>query len=88
MPKPLVEPVTVTSRPVREPVIVMVGRGGAWGVTALDGADGIDQPAPLRARTVKVYAVVLVSPATVQVSVEVKQERPPGDAVAWYIEIG
>ena len=41
------------------------GRGGAVGVTGLDGAEAGPVPIALVAATVKVYAVPLVSPVTV-----------------------
>ena len=58
----------------------------ADGVTALDGLEAVESPMALVAVTVKVYAVPLVSPVTVQVSssgtvtVEV-QVAPSGEAV-------
>jgi hypothetical protein len=74
----------------RDPVITTDGRGAASGVTSFDGSDAGDQPAPVNARTVKVYAVALTKPSTVHVSVgaATKQVRPPGDDVTWYVEIG
>ena len=68
MPKPVVVPVTAIRSPSREPVIVIDGFGSAAGVTAFDGADDSDQPAPVRAFTVKVYAVPFDKPVTSQVS--------------------
>jgi hypothetical protein len=53
------------------------------GVTSGEGDDDGLQPAPLRARTVKVYAVPLVSPVIVQESAEVRQLPPDGDDVTW-----
>ena len=79
MQKPVVVPLTAIRPPSRDPVIVIDGRTGAAGVTAFDGAEAADQPAPVRARTVKVYAVPLVRPATVQDSDAVRQVRPPGE---------
>jgi hypothetical protein len=52
--------------------MVIVGIGGALGVTALLGAEVSPHPAPLSALTVKVYVVPFVRPVTVQVSVEVR----------------
>jgi len=58
------------------------------GVTAFDGAEAPDQPAPLSALTVKVYAVPFVSPETVQESAEVRHIRPPGEELTWYVDTG
>ena len=44
------------------------GAVGAFGVTALDGAESDELPMALVATTVNVYAVSLVNPATVQVN--------------------
>jgi hypothetical protein len=56
--------------------------GGPVGVTAVDGADGTPVPLVLVAVTVKVYAVPLVRPLTVQVVAPVVvQVRAPGDEV-------
>ena len=66
----------------RAPVMTIVGvggGGGSSGVTALLGMDQGPQSAALRARTVKVYAVPLVSPVTSHVSVgAVAVHEPPG----------
>ncbi len=51
------------------------------GVTAADGAEDGLLPSALVATTVKVVAVPLVSPVTVQVSPVVVQVFPPGEAV-------
>jgi hypothetical protein len=44
------------------------GAVGAFGVTALEGAEADEVPMALVATTVNVYAVSLVNPATVQVN--------------------
>jgi hypothetical protein len=49
------------------------GAVGAFGVTALEGAEADELPMALVATTVKVYAVSLVKPVTVQVNVAVVQ---------------
>ena len=82
-PKPVVLPLTEITPPERAPVIVMDARTGADGVTALDGADGTDHPAPVNAITVKVYAVPFVKPVIVHDVVPVRHVFPPGDADAW-----
>lgn len=83
MPKPVVEPLTSMRLPSRDPVMTIDGFAAASGVTALDGSDAADQPAPVSAFTVKVYAVPFDKPATVQDNVDVTQVRPPGQDVAW-----
>ena len=79
---PVVEPVTVIRLPSRAPVMVIIGRTGATGVTACDGAEDADQPAPFSACTVNVYATPFVRPATVHDSPDVKHVPPLGDDVA------
>jgi hypothetical protein len=59
------------------------GFGTPVGVTAFEGVEFSPQPAPLSALTVKVYAVPLARPVTVQVSAEVRQVCPPGEEVTW-----
>jgi hypothetical protein len=81
-------PVTMMRCPSRLPVMVIVGTGGAVGVTTLLGADASPHPAPLSAFTLKVYAVPLVKPETVQVSADVRHVRPPGEDVTWYVVTG
>ena len=83
MPRPLDKPVTSVRLPSRTPVIVIDGLTGATGVTAFDGSDAADQPAPVSAFTVKVYAVPFDKPATSQASAGTgtRQVRPPGDDV-------
>ena len=83
MPKPVVDPDTTIRLPSRAPVMVIEALGAAVGVTAFDGADGTDQPAPFSACTVKVYAVPFDRPATVHVSAAVKHVRPPGEETTW-----
>ena len=51
------------------------------GVTDGDAADAVDEPTPLRAVTVNVYAVPFVSPSTVQLVVAVVHVWAPGDEV-------
>jgi hypothetical protein len=58
------------------------GWGPALGVTEFDGAEGELGPWELDAVTVKVYAVPLVSPVTVQIVPLVLQVCPPGELVA------
>ena len=81
MPKPVVVPLTEITPLERAPVIVMEARTGAAGVTASDGADHGPHPAPLSARTSKVYAVPFVRPLTSHDSTDVTHMRPDGDAV-------
>lgn len=53
-------------------------------MTALDGAEAADVPAPLRATTVNVYGVPFASAPTVQCSAERdtgEHVSPPGEAV-------
>lgn len=69
------------SRPSRAPVITIDGFSGAAGVTALEGSDATDHPAPESAFTVKVYAVPFDRPSTVQVRVDVMHVPPPGEDV-------
>ena len=88
IPKPVVEPVTSIRRPSRAPVMTMDGPITADGVTAFDGSDAADQPAPVNACTVKVYVVPFVSPSTVHEVVAVRQMRPPGDEITWYVNTG
>jgi hypothetical protein len=76
-------PVTVMRCPSRLPVMVIDGVGGAVGVTAFEGVELAPQPAPLSALTVKVYAVPLVRPVTVQVSADVRHDCPAGEEVTW-----
>ena len=52
------------------------------GVAGADGVEGALVPARLVAVTLKVYAVPLVSPVTVQVVPRTAQVAPPGEAVA------
>ena len=81
MPKPVVVPLTAIRSPSREPVIVIDGLGAATGVTAFDGSEAADQPAPVNAFTVKVYAVPFDKPPTEHDSEAVKHVRPPGEDV-------
>lgn len=81
MPRPLDEPVTSIRLSSREPVIVIDGRTGAIGVTAFDGSDDADQPAPVNAFTVKVYAVPFDNPPTEHDKEAVRHVRPPGEDV-------
>ena len=83
MPKPVAVPVTAIRSPSREPVIVMDGFASAAGVTAFDGTDDADHPAPVNALTVKVYAVPFVKPVIVHDVVPVRHVCPPGAADAW-----
>ena len=55
--------------------------GVVAGVAGAEGADALPVPAGFRALTVKVYAVPLVSPVTVQLVEAVEHVRPPGDEV-------
>ncbi len=86
--KPVVEPVTWIRWPLREPVITIDGFDCARGTTAFDGADDSDQPAPVSAFTVKVYAVPLESPVTWHVSADVMHTRLPGEDVTAYVDTG
>ena len=83
MPKPVVVPLTEITPPERAPVIVIEARTGASGVTAFDGTDDADHPAPVNALTVKVYAAPFVKPVNVHDVVVVRQDCPPGAADAW-----
>jgi hypothetical protein len=85
MPKPVVVPEISIRSPERAPVMTTDGRGAATGVTVLDGAEDTDQPAPVSAFTVKVYAVPFVRPVTSQESAGAvtKHEPPAGDDVTW-----
>ena len=83
MPKPVVVPLTEITPPERTPVIVIETRTGADGVTAFDGTDDADHPAPVNALTVKVYAVPFVKPVIVHDVVPVRHVCPPGAADAW-----
>ena len=49
IPIPVVDPDTTIRLPSRAPVMVIIGRTGATGVTVSDGSDDGDQPAPVRA---------------------------------------
>ena len=82
MPNPVVVPDTAARRFVRDPVMTMDGSGARDGVTAFDGLEGSDQPAPVSAFTANVYDVPFVSPVTVQLRDEVRQVRAPGEDVA------
>ena len=81
MPKPVAVPLKAIRSPSREPVMVIDGLDSAAGVTAFDGADNSDQPAPVSALTVKVYAVPFDRPATVHDSNVVRHVRPPGEDI-------
>ena len=54
------------------------------GVTGDDAEDALEVPRALVARTVNVYAVLLVSEATVQLVEAVEHVAPPGLAVTVY----
>ena len=84
---PVVVPDTLAICLVRVPAMVIVGPGTDDGVTAFDGSDATVQPAPVNAFTVNVYVVPFASPPTVHDRPDVRQIRPPGDAIAWYAEI-
>ena len=83
---PMVAPftrMTLRSAPVPRVPVIMIDRARSPdGVTSLLGADAVDQPAPVSARTVTVYPTPLVSPSIVHDIVVVTQLRPPGLAVA------
>ena len=83
---PFVVPLISTARPTRLPVMRIDCFTDTWGVTLSEGSDAAPQPAPLRARTVKVYAVPLARPETVHDVVVVKHIRPLGDEVTWYVD--
>ncbi len=85
---PVVLPVTTMRLPSRAPLMTMVGFGTARGTTALDASDDDDQPAPVSAFTVKVYAVPLDSPVTWHVSADVMHTRLPGEDVTAYVDTG
>jgi hypothetical protein len=68
--------------------MTMLGAAVAAGVTAADGGDHPPQPAPLKARTRKVYDVPFESPAISQESAVVRQLPPVGDDVTWKVETG
>ena len=53
-------------------------------MTLADADDGADEPAPLLATTVKVYAVPFVRPVTVQLVVAVVHVTPSGLEVTVY----
>lgn len=78
---PVVVPTTVMRLPWREPVIVIVGRGAATGVTTLEEPDTTDQPAPVSAFTVNVYVMPFVRPTTSHDSADVRHTRAPGDDI-------
>jgi hypothetical protein len=61
--------------------MTIVGLVGAFGVTGAEDVESGDHPAPLRARTVKVWATPLVSPSMVQdvVGAVARHTFPPGD---------
>ena len=69
----------------RLPEIERAGDAGACGVKASESVDQAPQPAPLRARTRAVYVVPLLNPEMVHEKGgdDVRQLRPPGEAVAW-----
>ena len=82
---PVVMPAIFTSRPERSPVIVTEGSRGVIGADAwLAGP----QPWSLRASTVKVYAVPLTKPVTVQPGAVDVHEPPGGLDVTRYSRIG
>ncbi len=89
-PKPVVEPVTTIRLPSREPLMTTVDRGAATGVTVLDGSEEADQPAPVSALTVKVYAVPFDRPETSHDidGAVTRQVRPPGEEATWYVDTG
>ena len=74
------------------PIIPVGASGTVRGVTEADGADSALFPLTLVACTVKVYAVPLVKPVTVQVVVGYVMEQvspaPPSTALALYLVIG
>ncbi len=80
-------PVTVTMVAPRArsrvPEMTMLARAAACGATSREGADHGPQPAPLRARTLNVYAVPFVSPVISQERAVVRQLPPDGDDVTW-----
>ena len=62
--------------------VTLVGTlGVVAGVAAAEGAEADPVPAALMAVTVKVYAVPLVSPVTVQVVTVAEHVAMPGEAV-------
>ena len=94
---PVVADVNVTARPELAvavsvgvvpkfcvPGLLKVIVCAAFGVTLFEAADGAPVPAELVAVTVKVYAVPLVRPATVQGELAQVPVRPPGLLVAVY----
>ena len=83
MPMPFAVPDTTMRWPSREPVMTIIDLSAARGTTTFDGTDAADQPAPVNAFTVKVYAVPFVRLATSHVSAGAvtRQVRPPGEEV-------
>ena len=67
----------------REPRMTILAGPAARGVTSADGGDQAPQPAPLRARTRKVYDVPLMSPVISQDSAVVRQLPADGDEATW-----
>ena len=82
-PKPLVAPDTMMARLVREPLITIEGATRGLGTTALEGVDHADQPAPVRARTWKVYVEPSLRPPTVQAVEEERHDPLPGEDATW-----
>ena len=83
MPKPVVDPDTSIRLPSRDPVMTIDGPADARGTTTFDGSDDADQPAPVSAFTVKVYAVPFVNPPIehARTGAATRQVRLPGDDV-------
>ena len=89
--RPVLVPLMVSVPFARVPVITKVtgsGLGMAIGTTTLDGTEATDQPAPLSARTVKVYAVPGVSPDTSHDVTAARQICRPGEDSTRYCVIG
>ena len=78
---------TTTAEEAEDVVAASTAVGGPGTVDGTAGCDGLDAgpaPAEVVAVTVKVYGVALVSPATVQLVVDVLQDDEPGDDVTVY----